>query len=108
MCLRMCGLCPSAEWQCCTFEGTDLATVAPTLLYLRTPPVGKQFLSRYARTNFPTFPRNYSREMQPILQYTRSFSKNGYTFCNSLPQHNYERVPIVLRNAISDRQVYLF
>ena len=37
------------------------------LLYLRTPPVGRQFLSRYARTNFPTFPRNYGRMMQPIL-----------------------------------------
>ena len=25
---RMCGLCPSAEWQCSTFEDTDLATLA--------------------------------------------------------------------------------
>ena len=23
MCLRMCGLCPSAEWQCSTFEDTE-------------------------------------------------------------------------------------
>ena len=43
---------------------------------LRTPPVGKQFLSRYARTNFPTFPRNYGRTMQPILQTLVLFQKS--------------------------------
>ena len=26
--VRICGLCPSVEWQFCTFEGTDLATLA--------------------------------------------------------------------------------
>ena len=26
--LHMCGLCPSVEWQCCNFEGTDLAALA--------------------------------------------------------------------------------
>ena len=29
----------------------------------------KQFLSRYARTNFPTFPRSYVRKMLNILQF---------------------------------------
>ena len=53
-----------------------LAYVYFFLLYLRTPPVGKQFLSRYARTNFPTFPRNYGRMMQPILQTLVLFQKS--------------------------------
>ena len=26
--LHMCGLCPSVEWQCCNFEGTDLVALA--------------------------------------------------------------------------------
>ena len=26
--LHIYGLCPSVEWQCCTFEGTDLAMLA--------------------------------------------------------------------------------
>ena len=53
-----------------------LAYVHFFLLYLQTPPVGRQFLSRYARTNFPTFPRNYGRTMQPILQTLVLFQKS--------------------------------
>ena len=35
-----------------------------------------QFLSRYAQTNFPTFPRSYSHPTQPILQlYSHILSK---------------------------------
>ena len=38
----------------------------------------KQFLSRYARTNFPIFPRSYFHPMQPILQFARNYlRKNG-------------------------------
>ena len=36
----------------------------------------ESFLSHYARTNFPTFPRNYGRMMQPILQTLVLFQKS--------------------------------
>ena len=65
------------------------------LLYLRTPPVGKQFLSRYARTNFPTFPRNYGRTMQPILlafgnriALTADLVSSRATDASALPTHS--------------------
>ena len=44
----------------------------------------KQFLSRYARTNFPIFPRSYVRTMQPILQTLTFFFENTVgTSCNT-------------------------
>ena len=44
--LRMCGLCPSVEWQCCTFEDTDLATLAhlEATATLRSPNTTKSHL----------------------------------------------------------------
>ena len=43
---RMCGLCPSAEWQCSTFEDTDLATLAhlEATATLRSPNTTKSHL----------------------------------------------------------------
>ena len=73
---------------------------------LRTPPVGKQFLSRYARTNFPTFPRNYGRTMQPILQTLVLFQKS---VCPVIPPYCLLASELTVSNKAEwDRFIYHF
>ena len=48
--LHMCGLCPSVEWQCCNFEGTEC---------------NANYIVPSDAALLKQFPRKYIRKMQP-------------------------------------------
>ena len=58
-----------------------------TLMYLRTPPVGKHSYLAMLERIFPTFPRSYDRKMQPMppfLPKNTLFLKKNTFFCKKI------------------------